>query len=1372
MPIDPKLIYYIDSQNDLYARDPQSGTETLLGNYVPSGTSQQWGDITTLTLTDGSTELIGVTRTATPTDGPDIYRLDPDTPGTATLLFDGPQGGESGAVAGAPDGTLYYTHTKLSGSYLFELDRKPDGSYEFNSMQSYIAGTDIRGLSYKGLNSNGNAEFYYLSSNRGDHIGSGQLGIVEINPAPVSGGNNLVLSKTPIDSTLPQDAEGLGQVISHFGGQDTLVLTEASGELRMLVIEDDKIISNSVIGTAGSVTDEADIFDLAGEGHGNDSLSGGADNDTITGHAGDDSLSGGGGNDSITAADGTDSIYGGTADDSADGGADGDLIEGGTGKDTLSGGKGDDTIFGDNAAGNADDRILTGYITGENLTVNSGDFNFGTSPLMNFDVGEATRIRFIDDDNTLGGDVTNEQISGTGQVEINGQIYGYAADFVITATGPNPSGNGTVPYKFIVVDVDLDGDGNLGLLDGAEPGEDGKILIPIGTPPPANTTLNVTTSGNSYDGSSKFSELDAYSPPDNDDLMDGGQGNDRLYGGTGADTMSGDEGGDTISGGLGDDSAEGGFGDDVIEGGFGDDTLRGGDGGDTISGDHASGGGNDYVAMGYISGRNATLTSGGFHNPSVSSVKFETGEATAIHFIDDDAILDGDAVNEVVDGTGKVEIDGNIYSYVSDYLLQVTTPDPSGVGTVTYDFLVVDVDLDNDGSLGSGTSGEPGEDGKILIPVGTPPPAGAVLTFKHMEEPDTGMQQFSLLEVRDNPGLDDLIDGGEGDDSLSGGMGDDTLEGATGLDTLQGGEGDDSLSGGAENDSLSGGYGEDTLQGGDGDDTIWGEGHNGAPGPIDHYVVTGYIDGQGITVESGHFHEASTSFVEFTLGQTTEIRFFDDDGLLDKETINEKIAGTGRVEIGDRIYNYVADYILNATAPDPSGGGGTVTYTFIVVDADLDSDNSLGGQPSSEPGEDGAILIPLGEAPPPGTTLNYLSLDNSGAEAKPFTEINGRPVPGYDDLIEGGTGADRLYGEEGADTLDGGDGTDSLDGGEANDSLSGGGDDDTLEGGIGADTLDGGAGDDRIIVRSGDSAKGGSGSDLFVIDASPTEAAATITIEGGDPISSDVNDSVPGDRITLADGMTVVENSYSATSIPVSGAVRSHTGTVKVTDGDKVYTVDFSNIEDVRDIACFVRGTLIETDDGPKPIETLKTGDLVLTRDSGLKPIRWIGSTALSADRLEKEPQFCPIRIAADALAPGYPAEDLHVSPQHRILLRSAVAQRMFGEDEILAAAKQLLEMDGIEQIGDAGGVEYFHFLFDQHEIVYSNGAETESLFTGTQALKAIPAEAQAEIFALFPELRAPDYQPIAARHIPKGKMVRKLVNRVSKNRKPLFQTA
>ncbi|RQP05125.1 MAG: hemolysin [Paracoccus sp. BP8] len=206
------------------------------------------------------------------------------------------------------------------------------------------------------------------------------------------------------------------------------------------------------------------------------------------------------------------------------------------------------------------------------------------------------------------------------------------------------------------------------------------------------------------------------------------------------------------------------------------------------------------------------------------------------------------------------------------------------------------------------------------------------------------------------------------------------------------------------------------------------------------------------------------------------------------------------------------------------------------------------------------------------------------------------------------------------------------------------------------------------------------------------------------------------------------------------------------------------------EVFCFVAGTLIETDRGFVPVEELKLGDMVVTRDNGLQPVRWIGSVRLNAASLRAQPKLRAIRIRAGALGRNTPSTDLLVSPQHRVLVRSKIAMKMFGAMEVLVAAKQLLQVEGVDIAEDLTEIEYFHILFDRHEVVNSNGAATESLYTGAQALKSVGRAAREEIFTLFPMLRDAGFTPETARHLPSGRQSRKLAVRHAQHGRPLVQ--
>jgi len=159
---------------------------------------------------------------------------------------------------------------------------------------------------------------------------------------------------------------------------------------------------------------------------------------------------------------------------------------------------------------------------------------------------------------------------------------------------------------------------------------------------------------------------------------------------------------------------------------------------------------------------------------------------------------------------------------------------------------------------------------------------------------------------------------------------------------------------------------------------------------------------------------------------------------------------------------------------------------------------------------------------------------------------------------------------------------------------------------------------------------------------------------------------------------------------------------------------------------CFAAGIRIATVSGDRPIEDLVAGDLVLTMDRGYQPVRWIGSTKVPATG-----DLAPILIRQGALGND---RDLRVSPQHRMLLQGWQAEMLFGEEEVLATAKSLVNDHSI--LRDEGGeVEYFHILFDTHEIIWAEGAPCESFHPGEQGWKALDQATRDEILMLFPEL-------------------------------------
>ncbi|MEL7254538.1 MAG: Hint domain-containing protein [Pseudomonadota bacterium] len=170
-------------------------------------------------------------------------------------------------------------------------------------------------------------------------------------------------------------------------------------------------------------------------------------------------------------------------------------------------------------------------------------------------------------------------------------------------------------------------------------------------------------------------------------------------------------------------------------------------------------------------------------------------------------------------------------------------------------------------------------------------------------------------------------------------------------------------------------------------------------------------------------------------------------------------------------------------------------------------------------------------------------------------------------------------------------------------------------------------------------------------------------------------------------------------------------------------------------VPCFTPGTMITTPHGPKPVETLMKGDLVLTMDNGFRPILWINHASLSAHDLRRDPALRPVRVRAEAFGENQPCRDMLLSPQHRVLLRGWRTELLLGTKEGLAAVVHLMDDQRVTRATDVEEVTYIHFMFDCHEVVCADGLWTESFLPGPYTVKGLEAGPRAELVKLFPEL-------------------------------------
>ena len=152
-------------------------------------------------------------------------------------------------------------------------------------------------------------------------------------------------------------------------------------------------------------------------------------------------------------------------------------------------------------------------------------------------------------------------------------------------------------------------------------------------------------------------------------------------------------------------------------------------------------------------------------------------------------------------------------------------------------------------------------------------------------------------------------------------------------------------------------------------------------------------------------------------------------------------------------------------------------------------------------------------------------------------------------------------------------------------------------------------------------------------------------------------------------------------------------------------------------MACvaFSRGTHITLSTGEqRRIEDLKVGDRVLTRDDGAQPIRWIGQSTIRATGAE-----APVVITKGTL---HNAEDLVVSPNHRVFVYQRQDALGLGRSEVFVKVRHLINGTSIYQ-RESCFMEYFQLLFDEHQIIYAEGIAAESLMVDSRTKGTLPGE-------------------------------------------------
>ena len=216
-------------------------------------------------------------------------------------------------------------------------------------------------------------------------------------------------------------------------------------------------------------------------------------------------------------------------------------------------------------------------------------------------------------------------------------------------------------------------------------------------------------------------------------------------------------------------------------------------------------------------------------------------------------------------------------------------------------------------------------------------------------------------------------------------------------------------------------------------------------------------------------------------------------------------------------------------------------------------------------------------------------------------------------------------------------------------------------------------------------------------------AALTLSSIGGNApaISATIAGLTDGNAIYT--GTPIDEAVYTATAPGLGTLTLSNAGTafdtltLVGTYSTAMFIPGAGQVE-LAEPACFCAGTLIRTSGGEVPVEALRIGDQVVTASGAAVAVRWVGRRSYAGRFLAGRANLRPILIRAGALGAGLPRRDLRVSPCHAMAL-----------DGLLVPARHLVNGMTIVQDRQAARVDYFHVELDHHDVIFAEGAPSET---------------------------------------------------------------
>lgn len=132
-------------------------------------------------------------------------------------------------------------------------------------------------------------------------------------------------------------------------------------------------------------------------------------------------------------------------------------------------------------------------------------------------------------------------------------------------------------------------------------------------------------------------------------------------------------------------------------------------------------------------------------------------------------------------------------------------------------------------------------------------------------------------------------------------------------------------------------------------------------------------------------------------------------------------------------------------------------------------------------------------------------------------------------------------------------------------------------------------------------------------------------------------------------------------------------------------------------ITGFPVGTRVRTEHGERSVETLQSGDRIITRHGKLVTVKSIEVGNVPT-------KDGPIMISKGALGGGLPRRDIMMAPDQSVLLADPLLEQMFDCTTAMVKIRDLIGLKGVEVVSNITPLAYVQVECDEPEVLFCSG--------------------------------------------------------------------